>query len=95
MNYTTTLTTKNQLTIPKAVRDKLNLQVGTKIEIYPTFNGEFIGRPKRKSNIMKFAGDLAHLDDGKPWKFIREEAEKLMVEDWIKIKRPDDKSSSR
>lgn len=95
MNYTTTLTTKNQLTVPKVVRDKLNLQVGTKIDIYPTFNGEFIGRPRRKSNIMKFAGDLAHLDDGKSWKDIREEAEKLMVADWIKTKDKNDKNNSR
>lgn len=95
MSFTTTLTSKNQLTIPKAVREKLGLQIGTKIDIYPALNGEFIGRPKSKSNIMKFAGDLTHLDDGKPWKEIREEAEKLMVEDWIKSKRQNDKSNSR
>ena len=94
MNFTTTLTTKNQLTLPKAVREKLDLQIGTKIVIYPTFDGGFIGRPKRKSNIVKFAGDLAHLDDGKGWKEIREEAEKLMVEDWVKTKRKNDKNNS-
>lgn len=95
MNYTTTLTTKNQLTVPKAVREKLNLQAGTKIDIFPTLNGEFIGKPKRQSNILEFAGDLANLDDGKPWKEIKDEAERLAIKEWISQKRPYDKNRSR
>lgn len=74
MNYTTTLTSKAQITIPKSVREKLNLQEGTKIDLYPTSDGGFIGRPQRKSNILKYEGNLAHLDDGRPLREIREEA---------------------
>lgn len=54
-----------------------------------------MSRLKRKSNIMQFAGSLAHLDNGKPWKEIRKEAEKLAVEEWITKKRPYDKDRSR
>ena len=95
MNLTTTLTSKAQITIPKIVREELGLKKGTKIDIFPIPDGSFVGRPKRKSNIMKFAGSLAHLDDGRPWKEIREEAEKLAVEEWIAQKRPYDKNRSR
>lgn len=77
MNLTTTLTSKAQITIPKPVRERLGLKIGTRIDIFPTLDGGFVGRPKRKSNIMRFAGDLAHLDDGRSWKEIREETEKL------------------
>ncbi len=95
MNFTTTLTTKNQFTLPKPVRDKLGLRKGTKIDIFPTLDGGFIGRPKRQSNILEFAGDLAHLDDGRPLKEIRDEAERVAVKEWISQKRPYDKNRSR
>ncbi len=95
MNFTTTLTAKNQLTLPKPVRDRLGLKKGIKIDIFPTLDGGFIGRPKRRSNILEFAGDLASLDDGRSFKKIREEAEKLAVEEWISQKRPYDKKRSR
>lgn len=95
MSYTTTLTTKNQLTLPKAVRDKLGLRKGIKIDIYPTLDGGFIGRPKKQTNILKFAGDLADLDDGRLWEEIRDEAERLAVKEWISQKRPYDKNRSR
>lgn len=74
MSFTTTLTTKNQLTLPKPVRDKLGVKRGVKFDIYPTSDG-FIGRLKRKSRILDFAGDLKKLDDGKTIKEIREEAQ--------------------
>lgn len=95
MSFTTTLTTKNQFTLPKPVRDKLGLRKGTKIDIFPTLDGGFIGRPKLKSNILEFAGDLAHLDDGRSLKEIRDEAERLTVREWISQKRPYDKNRSR
>lgn len=95
MTFTTTLTSKNQLTLPKGVRERLGLKKGTKIDIFPTLDGGFIGKPKGKSNILEFAGDLAHLDNGKPWKEIREEAEKLNTQEWILQKRPYDKNRSR
>ena len=81
MNFTTTLTSKSQITIPKAVRKRLSLRIGTKIDIFPTLDGGFIGKPERKSNILKYAGDLAHLDDDMPWKEIREEAERLEAQE--------------
>lgn len=83
MNFTTTLTSKNQFTLPKPVRDKLDLKIGTKIDIFPTLDGGFIGRPKRESNILKFAGNLASLDDGKSWQDIREETEKLVAQELV------------
>ncbi|OGE14544.1 hypothetical protein A3F00_00785 [Candidatus Daviesbacteria bacterium RIFCSPHIGHO2_12_FULL_37_11] len=95
MNFTTTLTSKNQLTLPKSVRDRLGLKNGAKIDIFPTLDGGFIGRPKLKSNILEFAGNLIHLDDGRSWKEIREEAEKLAAKEWVSQKRPYDKDRSR
>ena len=94
MSFTTTLTTKNQLTLPKPVREKLGLKKGTKIDIFPTLDGGFIGRPKKQSDILEFAGDLARLDDGRSWKEIRSKAERLAVEEWISQKRPYDKNHS-
>ena len=55
MSFTTTLTSKNQLTLPKPVRERLGLRKGTKIDIFPTLDGGFIGRPKRESNIGKIS----------------------------------------
>lgn len=95
MSFTTTLTTKNQFTLPKPVRDKLGLKKGTKIDIFPTLDGGFIGRPKFKSNILEFAGDLVSLDDGQSLKEIRDTAERLAVKEWISKKRPYDKNRSR
>ena len=95
MSFTTTLTTKNQFTLPKSVRDKLGLRKGTKIDIFPTLDGGFIGRPKSQSNILEFAGDLADLDDERSLKEIRDEAERLAVKEWISQKRPYDKNRSR
>ena len=67
---------------------------GIKIDIFPTLDGGFIGRTRRKSNILEFAGDLANLDDGRSWKEIRSKAERLAVAEWISQKRPYDKNRS-
>lgn len=76
MNYTATTTSKGQLTIPKSVRDKLGLIPGLKIDIYPIDNGTaFIGKLHGRSKIMKFAGDLKHLDDGRSLQEIRAKAQ--------------------
>ncbi len=80
MSFTTTLTTKNQLTLPKSVRDKLGVKKGVRFDIYPTNDG-FIGRIKRKSRILDFAGDLKNLDNGKSINQIREESQKLAAEE--------------
>lgn len=76
MNFTTTITTKNQLTLPKPVRDRLGVKKGMKFDIYPT-SGGFIGRLKRRSRILDFAGDLKDVDNGKGLQEIREETQKL------------------
>ncbi len=83
MGFTTTITTKNQLTLPKPVRDKLGVKKGMKFDIYPTSDG-FIGRLKRKSRILDFAGDLQDLDDGKNLREIREETQRLAAIEIVK-----------
>lgn len=43
-----TLTTKGQITIPKAIRDSLKINTGDKIEIVVTDKGEALIRPVTK-----------------------------------------------
>jgi AbrB family looped-hinge helix DNA binding protein len=83
MQYTTTTTSKGQVTIPKSVRDKLGLKPGVKIDIYPTEEG-FVGKVKRKSKILEYAGDLAHLDKGEPFREIREKAQEIGANEIVK-----------
>lgn len=83
MNYTTTITTKRQITIPKAVFDQLDIKLGQKVALYPVKDG-FIGKPLRKSRILDFAGDLAHLDQGEPLPEIREKAQALAAKEIAK-----------
>lgn len=80
MGFTTTLTSKNQFTLPQSVREKLGVKKGVKFDIYPTSDG-FIGRIKRKSKILGFAGDLKNLDDGKSISDIRQESQNLATEE--------------
>ena len=42
---TATLTSKGQVTIPLDVRERLNLEAGTRIEFVEATNGEFLIRP--------------------------------------------------
>jgi AbrB family looped-hinge helix DNA binding protein len=74
MRFTTVATTKGQLTIPKEVRQKLNLKTGVKIDIYPTADG-FIGRLHKPSRIFDFLGDMKHLDKKEPLAEIRRKAQ--------------------
>jgi AbrB family looped-hinge helix DNA binding protein len=83
MIFTTTTTSKGQVTIPKKVRDQLGLKKGVKIDIYTTKDG-FTGRPHRESKILEYAGDLAHLDKGEPLSEIREKAQKLAAKEIVK-----------
>jgi AbrB family looped-hinge helix DNA binding protein len=48
MRITTTTSANGQITIPKAIRDKLGLQKGTRVDLYVTDKG-FIGRLHRES----------------------------------------------
>lgn len=85
MRFTTIATSKGQLTIPKEIREKLNLKAGVKVDIYPTTDGTgFIGRLQRKSRIMEFAGDLQHLNDGKSLQEIKEVTQKKAAETIVK-----------
>jgi antitoxin PrlF len=54
-----TMTSKGQLTIPKEVRDELNLTTGTRFHVFVQ-NGEVVARPKNK-RLADLAGIL-----GKP-----------------------------
>jgi antitoxin PrlF len=59
MGAYTTMTSKGQLTIPKEVRDELNLRTGTRFYVYVR-DGDIVALPKNKS-IADLAGIL-----GKP-----------------------------
>ncbi len=83
MNHTTSVTSKYQITLPKSVRGKLGIKTGNKIDIFPMANGEFIGRVRTEANILKYAGDLAHLDDNKPSKEIRQAAQAGLAQEAI------------
>jgi AbrB family looped-hinge helix DNA binding protein len=83
MNLTTTVTAKNQITVPKFVREKTGIRTGAKLDIYPTYGG-FVGRVRKLSNIQKFFGDLKHLDDGRPLNEIRKKAQKMEAKRIIK-----------
>lgn len=74
MRFTTVATTKGQLTIPKEVREKLNLKAGVKVDIYPTPDG-FIGRLHKPSKIFEFLGDLKHLDKKESLNEVRKKAQ--------------------
>lgn len=76
MNLTTTVTSKNQITVPKYVREKAGIRTGATIDVYPTKDG-FVGRIRRLPNIQKFFGDLKHLDDGHPLSEIRRKAQEI------------------
>lgn len=84
MIYTTTLSSKGQFTVPLPVRKKLAADKGTKFNVQLLPQGGFIARPKRKSNIMKFAGNLAHLDKGESFEEIKRIASEKMAKDYIK-----------
>ena len=70
MNFTTTITSKGQITIPRLIRESLGIKKGIKLQILP-IEGGFIGKPHRQSRILEFAGDLKHLDKVEPLSEIR------------------------
>ena len=53
---TATLTSKGQITLPKDVRDELNLKPGDKVE-FEKRNGRYVLRPRNRS-ILELAGIL-------------------------------------
>ena len=62
---TTTLTSKGQLTLPKAMRDELKLKPGDKIDFVKCETGEYIVRPANK-DVRELSGFLSHLYKGPP-----------------------------
>ena len=58
MSLTTTMTSKGQLTIPKAVRDELKLSTGTRYDVH-VVDGDIVLSPRRKS-IADLAGMLGN-----------------------------------
>ena len=80
MQYTTVATSKGQLTIPNAVREKLGLKRGVKVDIYPTENG-FIGRLHKRSKILRLIGDLKHLDKGESLEEIRKKTQEMAAKE--------------
>jgi AbrB family looped-hinge helix DNA binding protein len=55
---TATITSKGQLTVPKAVREALGLGAGDRVEFVPMEQGGFAIRPLR-SDISRIRGMLA------------------------------------
>jgi AbrB family looped-hinge helix DNA binding protein len=62
---TTTLTTKGQLTLPKAMRDELKLKPGDKIDFVKCETGEYVVRPANK-DVRALSGFLAGMYKGPP-----------------------------
>jgi len=52
-----TLSSKGQMTFPKAIRDQLGLEAGDKIELTLTDNGQLLIIPK-KSSVKNLKGML-------------------------------------
>lgn len=49
----TTLTSKGQVTIPKPIRDALQLQPGTRVEFAVNATGEVVIQPARKARAVR------------------------------------------
>lgn len=80
MTFPATMTSKGRVTIPKAVRKQLGLTAGSKLDI-AVEGRSFRARPKRRElAILAYRGSLKHLDDGRPWREIREEAHRAAAE---------------
>ena len=52
---TATMTSKNQLTVPEAVRQRLRLVAGDKVDFYENAQGETVVKPVR-GNIRQLRG---------------------------------------
>lgn len=63
MGAFTTMTSKGQVTIPKDVRDRLNLTAGTRFYV-TEMEGKVVAIPKNKK-ISDLFGILGHLPEGK------------------------------
>lgn len=61
-----TLTSKGQVTLPKAVRERLRLEKGDRIDFSIDDQGRLIGVPERQGKEQNSAGALRHLAKKRP-----------------------------
>ena len=61
-----TLTSKGQLTLPKALRERLHLEKGDRIDFKIDEQGRLIGVPLRRGEGSTSAGALRHLAGRRP-----------------------------
>lgn len=57
MHPSTTLTSKNQMTLPKEVREDLNLKPGDRL-VFRKQGGHYVLEPKPRRSALDFAGAL-------------------------------------
>lgn len=77
-----TISSKGQITIPKAIQKTMNITYGSKVMLYPDKNILMI-KPLRKSLAEQTAGSLAHLippeKRGIPWSKVIKETQKIVA----------------
>lgn len=59
-----TVTTKGQLTIPKAVRDRMKIEPGDRLDVIPLDDESFVFRRARRTTLDDLAGIVKY--DGPP-----------------------------
>ena len=59
---TTTVTSKGQVTIPKAVRERLGIRAGDKIELTEDEEGFRVTKVCVENPFLKYRGYLTHLE---------------------------------
>lgn len=62
----TTLTSKGQLTLPKALRERLRLEAGDRIDFTLDDCGRLIGTPVEQDPLGELIGSLSHLAKDRP-----------------------------
>lgn len=62
---TATLTSKGQLTLPKVLRDELNLKPGDKVDFVRDETGRYHIKPAN-TDVRNLSGFLSHLYKGPP-----------------------------
>ena len=82
-----TMTSKGQLTIPKEVRDALNLETGTRLYVTVS-NGEIVARPRNKK-LADLAGILGRPPSGETLSIedMNEAVMEAVAEDWEDFER--------
>jgi AbrB family looped-hinge helix DNA binding protein len=63
---TSTLTSKGQVTIPKKIRDRLGLRVGTRLEFTIDAQGKLVVEPETAGRLGRVPGLLRHLAGERP-----------------------------